>query len=147
MTLVGVALQKLEGNKVIISSQPAWETHQLALLPLFPLAMLPAVCRPTCSDQRNHFAEYVLFFILGHSNLCRQAISSRLRGIQERSCINRGRVISPLLSCSPRGGLKLLSLPPLHQSPFTPASQADSHLQCDHLVIHGGKCIPMAAFN
>lgn len=65
VTLVGAALQKLEGNKVIIPSQPPWKTHQLSLLPLFPLAMLPAVCRPTCSDQRNHFAKYVLFFILG----------------------------------------------------------------------------------
>lgn len=65
VTLVGAALQKPEGNKVIIPSQPSWETHQLAMLPLFPLAKLPAVCRPTCSDQRSCFAEYVLFFILG----------------------------------------------------------------------------------
>lgn len=109
MTLVGEALQKLEGNKVIILSQPAWETDELALLPLFPLAMLPAVCRPTCSDQNCRICAVL------HPGPADRQFPPDWGGFRRDDVYAGKRVISPLLSCSSRGGLKLLSLPPQHQ--------------------------------
>lgn len=74
------ACQELHGRHINLSScLPFYQSHCLwsAILS----------CRSSCSYQRNHFGDHMLIFCLGCLILCRQAISSRFRGLQDRICI------------------------------------------------------------